>query len=378
MNKIKLIPTLKLAIIGGGLNSAVGYTHLIASQLDHRWELVAACFSSQDVNNQKTIEAWNLSNIRIYNSWKDLLNKEKNKIDAVAILTPTTLHYQMVTKSLDLGIPTICEKALAVNYSEAKNICKLLNKMNGFLAVTHNYTGYPMLRELAKNSKKYLGAIKQIQIEMPQEGFARLDPANNKITPQAWRLVDGDIPSVSLDLGTHLQHIIYYLTGEDPVSLVAVENTFGLYEKVIDDVSIIANYPSGMKSVMWYGKSALGHRNGLRLRVYGTEGSAEWYQMDPEHLVINDIYGNKKIIDRASEVTCANEQRYQRFKSGHPAGFIEAFANLYVDIADKLIEYQTTKKMDKKWVYGATQATETLKILELASKSSKEKKWIKL
>lgn len=378
MNKIKATPVLKLAIIGGGLNSAVGYTHLIASQLDHRWELVAACFSSQYVNNQKTIEAWNLSNIRIYNSWEDLLHKEKNKIDAVAILTPTTLHYKMVTKSLDLGIPTICEKALTTSYSEAKELCKLQKKMNGFLAVTHNYTGYPMIRELAKNYKNYLGIIKQIQIEMPQEGYARLDSNNKKITPQAWRLVDGDIPSVSLDLGTHLQHIIYYLTGEDPDSLVAVENSFGLFEKIIDDVSIIANYPSGMKSVMWYGKSALGHRNGLRLRVYGTEGSAEWYQMDPEHLVICDIYGNKKIIDRASEVTCANEQRYQRFKSGHPAGFIEAFANLYVDIADKLIEYQTTKKMDKKWVYGATQATETLKILELASKSSKEKKWIKL
>lgn len=376
MSSLEEKKVLKLAIIGGSVDSAVGYTHLIASQLDHRWEVVSACFSSKPENNIKTVNAWNLKNIRLYNDWQTLLLEEKIYIDAVVILTPTTLHYEMVIKSLTLGIPTICEKALATNYEEAEEICAVQLKNNGFLAVTHNYTGYPMLRELA--SKKHLGIIKQIQIEMPQEGFSRLDIHNKKPQPQAWRLIDGRIPSVSLDLGTHLQHMIYFISGEHPTSLVAVENTFGFFEDLVDDVSIIAKYPSGMKSVMWYGKSALGHRNGLRIRVYGTKGSAEWYQMEPELLTIHDIHGTKKVLDRASDVNCANELRYQRFKSGHPAGFIEAFANLYVDIADKLQEFYTLKKIDIDWVYGPNQSAKIMNVLEKARESSKKIAWIKI
>lgn len=376
MNKNKVY---KLAIIGGSVDSAVGYTHLIASQMDHRFELVSACFSRKPEVNKKTVEAWNLDQIRLYDDWKVLLLQEKTQIDAVAILTPTPSHYEMVIDALKLGIPTICEKALTSTYEEAQEICKVQSKYNGFLAVTHNYTGYPMLRELRELvNKKMLGDLTQIQIEMPQEGFAKLDMANHKPCPQAWRLVDGDIPGVSLDLGTHLQHMIHYVSGENPLSLIADQNTYGWFKNIVDDVSILAHYPSGMKSSMWYGKSALGHRNGMRIRVYGAQGSAEWFQMEPEILILHDVHGNRTILDRAGDVQIASLLRYNRFKSGHPAGFIEAFANLYVDIADKLDEYYQKGKFDSEWIYGSQQAAIGLKVMQVANISNAQKTWLNL
>jgi predicted dehydrogenase len=374
MNKRKAY---KLAVIGGGVESAVGYTHLIASQMDHRFQLVSACFSRKPEVNEKTVKAWNLDKIRLYDDWSVLLTQEKKKIDAVAILSPTPLHHEMVIEALKLGIPIICEKAMTSTYEEAQEICKVQSEYNGFLAVTHNYTGYPMLRELRQLvSEKRLGDLTQIQVEMPQEGFAKLDMANHKLCPQAWRLVDGDIPGVSLDLGTHLQHMIHYVSGENPSSLIADQNTYGWFKNIVDDVSILAHYPSGMKSSMWYGKSALGHRNGMRIRIYGKQGSAEWYQMEPEILIMHNIHGNRTILDRAGEVQVASSLRYNRFKSGHPAGFIEAFANLYVDIANKLDEFHIKKRFDPEWTYGPQQAAIGMKIFKLAKESSDRKIWM--
>ena len=140
--------TLKLGIIGGGIDSAVGYTHLIASQMDHRWQVVAGCFSRREKINTRTVESWNLEHIRLHSDWETLLANEQNQIDAIAILTPTPQHKIMVIKALSLGYAVICEKALASNYQEGLEICETVNKHNGFLSVTHNYTGYPMLREL--------------------------------------------------------------------------------------------------------------------------------------------------------------------------------------------------------------------------------------
>ena len=139
---------LKLAIIGGAVDSAVGYTHLIASQMDHRFELVAACFSRRPEVNHATVEAWNLQNIRLYDTWLELLANEQNQVDAVAILTPTPMHHEMVIKALESGYPVICEKALASSHQEGLEILDAVERTQGFLAVIHNYTGYPMLREL--------------------------------------------------------------------------------------------------------------------------------------------------------------------------------------------------------------------------------------
>lgn len=370
---------LKLAFIGGGIDSAIGYSHYIASQIDHLFTINAGCFSRRDEINKKTALTWGIDENHLYSNWEKLLNHETNHIDAVVILTPTVNHYEMIMKALDLGYSIISEKALATTYQEGLEITQKVEEKKAFFVVTHNYTAYPMLRELQnmiQNDK--LGKITNIHIEMPQESFARL-VNGNKPTPQSWRLADGKISGVSLDLGAHLQHIVYFLTNENPIELVADESSFGWFKEVVDDVTCLARYESGMKSQMWYGKSAIGHRNGLRVRIYGTKASAEWFQMNPEELNFQTIDGDRMIIDRvSSNVNIANKLRYNRFKAGHPAGFVEAFGNLYYDIAEKLRQYKINGNHKLDWSYDAKQATIGLEIFEAIKTSSKKNKWIKI
>lgn len=370
----------KIGFIGGGLNSAVGNTHRIAAQMDHRFILEAGCFSTQKKINLETARQWGIDPSRLYEDWRVLMDAEKGKLDAICVLTPTPLHSEMVIEALRQRFAVICEKTLATSSQEAAAICRAVRKHNGFLAVTYNYTGYPMLRELKQMIiRGRLGKINLVQIEMPQEGYARLNKQGKPVKPQAWRLRDQYIPIVSLDLGSHLHHMVYFLTGKKPREVVADQTSFGFFKPVIDHVMCLARYEDNMRAQIWYGKMALGHRNGLRVRVYGSRGSAEWFQMVPEELIFNDIHGKRQIVDRASScVELADEPRYNRFKSGHPAGFIEAFANHYYDIADALLEFRKTGRYQSPWVFTAQLAREGLDMLEAMSKSAKNHSWQKV
>ncbi|MBI5701720.1 Gfo/Idh/MocA family oxidoreductase [Candidatus Saganbacteria bacterium] len=367
---------LKLAFIGGGLNSAVGMTHKIASQMDGRFELTAGCFSPDKCINEQTAKEWHPE--RLYATWVELLAEEKNKSDVLVALTPTLLHADIIVAAVKSGYPVISEKALTSSVADARRIKTALDDLQGYLAVTFNYTGYPMLRELKSVIKQNrLGKIQQIQIEMPQEGFARLGQDGRPVVPQEWRLSDGDIPTISLDLGVHLHSIIYFLTGERPLEVTAVQDSFGSFRQIIDNVICIAKYSNGLICNIWYGKTALGCRNGLKVRVYGELGSAEWYQMDPERLFLRDNRGQEQVLDRGSlGVNVCGLPRYGRFKAGHPAGFIEAFANLYCDIADSITAYMGKSSYDAEYVYGIDEALEGLCMFQSVDKAAKNKTWV--
>lgn len=208
---------LKIGFIGGGINSAVGNTHRIACQMDHRWQLVAGCFSTHSNVNRETADSWGVEPSRRYDDWRIFLENEQGNLDAIGLLTPTPLHAEMAVEALHRGFAVICEKTMAASSREAAAICRAVEENNGFLAVTYNYTGYPMLRELRQmivDGK--LGTVNLVQIEMPQEGFARLNKHGQKPQPQAWRLHDGNIPIISLDLGSHLHHMIFFLLEKNP------------------------------------------------------------------------------------------------------------------------------------------------------------------
>jgi len=367
---------LKIGFLGGGINSAVGNTHRIASQMDNRFILAAGCFSKNGDINAATAEEYKVASDQVYEHWLKLLESEQGNLDAVCILTPTDIHTEMVVTALNMGYTVICEKALANNYEDAIKICTAVNENNGFLAVTYNYTGYPMLRELRQMIiDDNLGQINQIHVEMPQEGFACLDKDGQWPKPQTWRLVDGVIPTVSLDLGVHLHNMIYFLTGAKPLEVIAEYDTYGYFKNIVDNVICIARYSGQMRAQIWYSKSALGHRNGLRVRVYGDKGSAEWFQMQPEQLLCSDIYGKQATIDRAGIVKLADEPRYTRFKAGHPAGFIEAFANHYYDIAACLIDYKKRGDYSSPFVFDGVHAKDGLEMLEAISLSAKNSSW---
>lgn len=367
---------LKIGFIGGGLDSAVGNAHQIACQMDHRWVLEAGCFSAHDTINRQTATQWGLDPSRMYTEWQELLRGEKGRLDALCLLTPTPLHAAMAIAALDHGFAVICEKAMATSSREAAEICAAIEANKGFFAVTYNYTGYPMLRELRQMiAAGKLGKLHLVQIEMPQEGFARLNQLDQPPQPQAWRLQDGAIPSICLDLGVHLHQMIYFLSGEKPLQVIADQASYGFFNNIKDNVMCLARYTGNLRSQIWYSKMALGHRNGLRVRAYGEKGSAEWFQLQPEDLVFNDVHGRREIIDRASGVELADQQRYNRFKSGHPAGFIEAYANHYYDLADSLLEYKQTGRYTSPWVFPASVAKEGLEMLEAMALSAQGNCW---
>jgi len=318
---------LRLAFIGGGINSAVGHAHFSALQMDGKFELVSGFFSRDKEINRASAEFY-----------KCALNEDLQvdyDLDAVVVLTPTPTHFEIVKECINNhALPVICEKAFTSTFEDGDELIRLKNDIDGFIAVTYNYTGYPMIRELQHMVRVGgLGRILSIQIEMPQEGYLR---ENAKV--QEWRLTDGVIPSVHLDLGTHLHNLIYFITGDHPINLASTMHRYSDFG-VVDDVNCLAEYSTGFSVNMYFGKTAIGHRNGLRIRINGSHASAEWVQTNPEELQIATCKGQRGTLDRSSpECFIASQARYQRFKVGHPAGFIEAYANLYSDLADALVQ----------------------------------------
>lgn len=367
---------LTLGFIGGSLQSAVGYAHHTSAVMDNQWALVTGCFSRNHETNQATAEAYGVSSERTYKTWQEMLNAEKGHVDAIVVLTPTPSHHEMVTACLRAGFPVICEKALATSSLEAREIIATRNANKGFLAVTYNYSGYPMVRELRHIIKEgRLGRLQHFQVEMPQEGFIRVDRHGNKPKPQSWRLNDGDVPTIHLDLAVHLHQLLHYLTDQSPLEVVTDQGRFGYFPEIIDNVINLCRYSDGMHGQIWFSKASLGHRNGLRLRIYGTQGSAEWFQANPEEVLLAFADGRRETIDRAADVELAGLKRYNRFKAGHPAGFVESFANLYSDIATCLRQFQATGKWHSDDVFSGELALEGLGLIEAMAKSADTKRW---
>jgi len=368
---------LRIGFIGGGLNSAIGYTHQIAAQMDGRFKLVAGCFSTRANINKKTAALWGVEASRRYETWQDMLARERGTLDAIAILTPTPAHVDPVLAALEAGFPVLCEKALCTSSADVQRIKDVVESRDGFLGVTYNYSGYPMVRELqAIVENNGLGTLQQIHIEMPQEAFLRLGKDNQPATPQSWRLQDGFVPTMALDLATHLHQIIGFLCGAHPIEVVAMQNTFGHFKGVVDNCMCLARYTDSIDCSLWFGKVALGKSNGLRVQIYGSEGSAEWYQMNPEFIVLTDNRGQHVNLERSStDVMLADAARYSRFKAGHPAGFIEAFANHYYDLAECVAGHIDGRPAASPFVFGIETALEGLCMLEAMARSSASRSW---
>lgn len=366
---------LSLGFIGGAPNSAAGYAHFVASHMDQIWDLQAGAFSRRPEVNLKAAQTYGVSEERSYAGLSDLLENESGKLDAVALLTPTDLHHEMVIECLQAGMPVICEKALTMTSREAREIDTLCREKAGFLAVIYNYSGYPMVREMRRIVRDgILGDIFHIEAEMPQEGYIRTDANGNRPVPQDWRLKDGPVPTLHLDLAVHLHELIYYLTGLKPFEVVADQASYG-WHSVIDNASCLCRYTDEVQAHFWFSKCALGHRNGMRLRIFGSKASVEWYQLNPEEILISYANGQREIYDRASNAAVASQKRYQRFKAGHPAGFNEALANLYTDIATALKKFRQTGDQESNEVFGAPLAIEGMEWLEAMVRSCKTGSW---
>lgn len=369
---------LRLGFVGGGLNSAIGLTHKIASQMDGLWSLESGVFSRTQPVNQATGEAWGLASSRVHRSFEEFVDNEAGRLDAVAVLTPTPDHARRVADLLGAGFNVISEKALASTVAGATDICRAEELSGRFLTVTHNYSGYPLVRELRELIRAGgIGNPLSIQVEMPQEGFIRLNDRSEPNRPQVWREVDGEIPTVCLDLGVHVHHLVQFLIGVEPAKVVATFAHHGRISTIVDEVQCLALYPGDVRVTATFGKTCLGNRNGLRIRVFGDAGSAEWTQISPERMLLSDSYGQLREVDRGSPgLLIANEKRFERFKAGHPAGFIEAFANLYCDIAVALRHRIEGESEISPWITTSEQARLGLVMMDAITQSVRDEAWV--
>ncbi|WP_273428051.1 Gfo/Idh/MocA family protein [Chitinibacter tainanensis] len=362
---------LKLAFVGGGVNSAVGRAHLAALNMDGVFELVAGCFSKNPQINQQSAQTYGVSPDRIYSDFADLYRLEKGKIDAVVILTPTSAHFEPVMAAIQAEIPVICEKALVSTVADAETIRAAVVAKNGFLVTTYNYTGYPALREMRQRIQNgLLGRLCHFNAEMPQEGYVRVTADGKTIQPQPWRLSDGEIPTIYLDLGSHLHQISHYLLGLAPEEITAHHQSFGHFTDVIDYVDSSVIYKDKVFGKFNFGKSFLGKRNGLKISIYGSDASIEWVQTDPEQLKIAYRDGRIEFIDRGYDMDAGAAIENCRFKAGHPAGYVEAFANLYLNIAVALKDYKKQGCWSSYELFGADYSVDNLQFLSAMAKAA--------
>lgn len=333
---------IRLGMVGGGNEAFIGAVHRIASRIDDKFELVAGALSSTPEKSQASGEALGLPHDRIYPDFSTMAFAEAKRhdgIDAVAIVTPNHMHFEPAAAFLKAGIHVICEKPLATTEAEANKLVSLAQNSNALFILTHNYTGYPMVRQAREMvADGALGKIRVVQVEYPQDWLA--EPVDNK--QASWRTdptKSGQGGSTG-DIGTHAFNLVEYVTGLKVTSLAADLQSFVAGRRVDDNAHVMLRLESEARGMLWSSQVAPGHENDLRLRVYGEKGGLEWQQESPNTLWHAPLGEARRAITRGSGAAGAAAARMSRIPPGHPEGYHEAFANIYSEAAEAIRAYQ--------------------------------------
>ena len=335
---------LRMGMVGGGRGAFIGAVHRMAANLDGKIELVAGCFSSDPEKSKASGEDLFLDPSRVYTSYADMAAKEAalpadQRIDFVSIVVRNDLHVAVAKTFLAAGINVICEKPMSFSLAEGKEFAELVKKSGKVFALTHNYTGYPMVKEaraIVKSGR--LGRLLKIVAEYPQ-GYASSafkEAAPSKIAN--WRM-DPSISGVSNcigDIGSHAENLARYITGLEIEELAAELTTFIPGRHLDDDGNILVRYQNGVKGILYASQVSSGDENNLNIRVYGTEGSIEWHQEHPNELVVKFPDKPREVWRRGNSYNGAEATAFTRLPFGHPEAFIEAFANVYLAAAEAI------------------------------------------
>jgi predicted dehydrogenase len=329
---------LRYGMVGGGQNAFIGAVHRLAANLDGQIELVAGAFSSDAKNSETTGEQLFLNPKRVYASYAEMAAREaalpeNERIDFVSIVTPNFLHAPVATTFLKNGFHVVCDKPMTLTLKEAKALRETVRKSGKVFALTHNYTGYPMVkeaRELVRSGK--LGKILKVVAEYPQGWLLdKIEDAGQK--QASWRLNPKKAGASSClgDIGTHAENLGRYITGLEIESLCAEFTTFIPGRVLEDDANLLLRYKGGAKGVLHCSQISCGEENNLNIRVYGTLGSLAWQQEHPNELKFIAKNEPAKILRRGNNYVSAAAKKFTRLPFGHPEAFIEAFANIYLE-----------------------------------------------
>lgn len=373
---------LRMGMVGGGRGAFIGAVHRMAANLDGKIELVAGCFSSDPEKSRLSGEDFFIVPERTYGCFEEMAESEAalpadTRIDFVSIVARNDLHFRVAKKFLESGIHVICEKPLALSKAEGEELASIVESSGLVFALTHNYTGYPMVKEarsLVKAGK--LGKILKIVAEYPQ-GYAI--PSYNEAVSEGgkisnWRM-DPGVSGVSNcigDIGSHAHNLAEYITGLRMEEIAADLNTFIPGMKLDDDGSMLCRYEGGARGVLFASQISTGEENHLNIRVYGSLASVEWHQEHPNELIVKYAEKPREIWRRGNSYNGEDSMKYTRLPCGHPEAFIEAFANIYLAAAEGITDaIAGTFKGNDAYDYPTVQdGVEGMAFIEAAVKSS--------
>ena len=377
-----------MGMVGGGIGSFIGAIHRNAAFLDNCIELVCGSFSSDYQNSIQTGKNLFLDSSRIYKTYDEMIDKEYNldsskRMDIVSIVTPNHIHFDPAYKALDNGFPVIIDKPMTYDSEQAKNLVDKVNETGIPFAVTHTYTGYPMVKEaksIIKSGK--IGKIRKVAVEYPQGWLTtNLESTDNK--QASWRTDPGKSGKAGSmgDIGTHAANMVEYVTGKKIIKLLSKVNVFVEGRLLEDDGNVLITLEDGIEGNLMTSQIATGEENDLKIRVWGDSGGIEWKHSSPNTLLLklngrpNQIYRAGVNNSYLSDFALAN----CRTPSGHPEGFIEAFANIYRNFSYSVKNYKNNKKDDPIYDYPTVEeGYRGMRFIDAVIDSSKNSKWIKI
>lgn len=378
-------PRIRLGMVGGGRDAFIGAVHRIAARIDDQYELVAGCFSSNAEKSMASGADLGVDPKRTYASFAEMAAREarrKDGIEAVAIVTPNHMHAPVAMQFLRRGIHVICDKPLTATLPEAKRLAKAAEASGVVFALTHNYTGYPMIRQAAAMVRNGdLGDIRVVQVEYAQDWLA--EPIETSGQKQAdWRTdpARSGAGGATGDIGTHAFNLAGFVTGLEVESLAADLQAFVPGRRVDDNGHVMLRYKGGARGMLWCSQVAAGCENGLRLRVYGTKAGIEWAQEDPNYLWVGPLNQPKYRLTRGGAGSGPEAGRVTRVPPGHPEGYLEGFANIYAEAARAILARRDGVAVDAAVTFpGLKEGVEGVAFVDACVRSSKRNgAWVSL
>ena len=377
---------LRLGMVGGGPGAFIGAVHRIAARMDDRFELVAAALSSNPEKSRAAALELHIKPERAYGSFMEMATaeaKRPDRIDAVSIVTPNHVHFGPAKAFLEAGIHVICDKPLTTTVEDAVALAGIVKKSGLIFGLTHNYTGYPLVRQAKEMVEAgELGRLRVVQVEYAQDWLTTpVEATGNK--QAVWRTDPAQSgPAGSLgDIGTHAYNIARFVTGLRCEQVAAEVSIFVPGRRLDDNVQMLLRFEGGARGMLWASQVATGNENNLRLRVYGEKAGVEWGQENPNYLRFTP-YGKPPVtISRAGAGATASAKRASRIPSGHPEGYLEAFAQLYADLAEQIAARNAgrTAAASALLVPGVKEGVEGVQFIDGVLKSSKQNSgWVKL
>ena len=334
-------PRIRLGMVGGGRDAFIGAVHRIAARIDDHYELVAGALSSTPEKSIASALDIGIAEDRAYGDYKAMAIREarlKNGIEAVAIVTPNHVHYPAAREFLKRGIHVICDKPLTSTLADAKKLVKAAESSGALFILTHNYTGYPMIRHAREMvAAGEIGDIRVVQAEYPQDWLSeKLEDTGMKQAD--WR-TDPERTGAggsTGDIRTHAYNLACFVTGLKLTSLCADLDSFVEGRRVDDNGNVLLRFEGGAKGMLWCSQVAPGNENALALRVYGSKGGLEWRQEDPNYLWYTPLGEPKRLLTRAGAGSGEAAGRVTRVPPGHPEGYLEGFATIYSEAAQAI------------------------------------------